>query len=120
MFTANILPGQGFLQFTVYKDKKVNNSGKVQSLGLESTNTSFHGMLVNASQKEKEVWKQNGHPISHKIIEYSAVKKANATDFLIMDDGREFYVQGVKNPANLNVTMIYYVEERFDLKKIKS
>lgn len=119
MFTANILPGQGFLQFTVYKDKKVNNSGKVQSLGLEKTDTSFLGMLVNANQTEKEEWKQNGHPISHKIIEYSAMKKAKATDFLVMDD-REFYVQGVKNPANLNVTMIYYVEERFDLKKIKS
>lgn len=121
MFNANILPGQGFSLFTVYKDKKSNNgSGKVQSLGLAPTETSFRGMLVNANQTEKEEWKQNGHPVSHKIIEYSAMKKAKATDFLIMEDGREFYVQGTKNPANLNVTMIYYVEERFDLKKIKS
>lgn len=118
MFRANILPGQGFKTFTVYKDRKGNNgSGKVQSLGLAPTETSFLGMLVNASQKEIEEWKQNQHPISHKIIEYSAMQKAKATDWLINEDRRAFYVQGTKNPADLNVTMIYYVEERFDLKK---
>ena len=70
-----------------------------------------------ANQKEKEEWKQNDHSITHKIIEYSAQAKAKATDYLVMADGREFYVQGVKNPGNLNVTMIYYVEERFDVRK---
>ena len=74
-------------------------------------------MLVNASQKEKEEWKQNKHPITHKIIEYSAMAKAKATDYLVMDDGRQFYVQGTKNPANLNVTITYYVEERLDVRK---
>ena len=31
-------------------------------------------------------------------------------------DGRKFYVQGVDNAGSLNVSMIYYVEERFDIK----
>jgi hypothetical protein len=121
MFTANILPGQGFMKYGVYTEQNtVTSTGRAQTGGkLQSTGDKLLGMLVNASQKEIDQWKQNGHPITHKIIEYSSMVKAKATDYLINDhDGRQFYVQGTKNPANLNVTMIYYVEERLDLKKI--
>lgn len=85
----------------------------------EKTGKEILGMLVNASQKEIDQWKQKGHPISHKIIEYSAMKKAKATDYL-KGNGAEYRVQGVKNPGNLNVTMIYYVEERLDIKRTDS
>ena len=119
MFSVNILPGQGFHSFLVCHEKSgVTDSGRAITGGtIEKTDVAFYGMLMNASQKEIDQWKQKGHPISHKIIEYSAMQKAKATDYLVAPDGRQFYVQGVKNPADLNVTMVYYVEERLDVKK---
>ena len=119
MFTANILPGQGFLSFKVYEKKaKVTASGRPVKSGYTPTDKTFIGIPIDASQKEIDQWKQNGHPITHKIIEYSAERKAKATDFLKQEDqDRQFYIQGVKNPGNLNVTMIYYVEERLDIKE---
>lgn len=117
MWTANLVPGQGFHPFTVYKSTTgLTTTGRPIDGALEKTDVTFYGQLVGATQKEKEQWKQNGHPISHKIIEYSAMKKAGATDYLMSKD-RQFYVQGVKNPGDLNVTMIYYIEERFDIRK---
>ena len=118
MFPANILPGQGFSEFTVWKVAgQLTDTGRAQAGVPTETENKFFGILMAASQKEQDQWKQNGHPITHKIIEYSAEQKAEATDYLLGAD-KEFYVQGVKNPANLNVTMIYYVEERFDIKKV--
>lgn len=119
MFQANLLPGQGFVQFTVWKAKNgVNETGRPLRGNPEATEMQFFGMLTNASQKEVDQWKQNGHPITHKIVESNAMVKAEATDYLVLPDGREFYVQGVKNPGHLNIAMIYYVEERNDIKKV--
>lgn len=119
MFTANLLPGQGFQKFTVHKAvSAVSKSGRpLQGTELEETDFTFLGALVGASQKEIEQWKQNGHPITHKINEYGAQVKAKSCDYLVTDSGRQFYIQGYKNPGELNLTMIYYVEERFDMKK---
>ena len=119
MFTANLLPGHGFQSFTVHVSKAaMSKTGRpMQGTELEETKHRFLGLLVGASQREIEQWKQNGHPISHKIIEYSALVKAKAKDYLVSDSGRQFYIQGIKNPGELNVTMIYYVEESLDVKK---
>lgn len=118
MFIANLNPGQGFHQYTVYKEEGgISETGRAIPGTPKETNTTFYGALLNANQKEVDQWKQKGHPITHKIIEYSAMKKADATDFLKRADGREFYVKGVKNPADFNVTMVYYVEERLDTTK---
>ena len=118
MFQANLLPGQGFIPFTVYKKgSAVTSTGRAVNAKYSPTDKQFYGILTSASQKEIEQWKQNGHPITHKIIEYSAMKKAGATDLLVSSTGDEYYVQGTKNPGNLNVTMIYYVEERLDYRE---
>ena len=123
MFTAHLLPGHGFRPFTVYKRSEgtITTTGRVKEEPpeeIEQTDIIFLGALVAASQKEVDQWKQNGHPITHKIIEYGAQIKAKPCDYLINDDdNRQFYIQGTKNPGDLNVTMIYYVEERFDIKK---
>ena len=76
----------------------------------------FLGIAAEASQREKEEWRQNQHPITHTVVQYGATVKAKATDYLVFPDGRKFYVQGVDNAGSLNVSMIYYVEERFDIK----
>lgn len=119
MFTANLVPGQGFQEFKVHKQEaSVTKSGRATSSStITPTDVSFWGQLTKATQREMEQWKQNGHPITHAIIEFSAEKKAEATDYLVSASGRQFYVQGTRNPGDLNVTMIYYVEERYDVKK---
>lgn len=118
MFPANILPGQGFIPFTVYSRKGgVTQSGRAVSGGYSKTDHQFYGIIVNANQSEIDQWKQNGHPITHKIIQYGGIFEAKATDYVQMGNGAHFYIQGVRNPGGLHVTHIYYVEERFDLQK---
>jgi hypothetical protein len=119
MFPANILPGQGFIPFTVYRKKDtVTASGRAVPGKYQLTIDQFYGIVVNANQQEVDQWKQNGHPITHKVIQYGGGVEAKVTDYLKAGNGGEFYVQGLKNPGGLNVTRIYYVEERFDLKKV--
>lgn len=122
MFTAYLLPGHSFQTFTVYKHgSKISETGRpVKESTIEETDITFLAARVQASQKEIDQWKQNGHPITHKIIEYSAQVKATPREnYLVSDDGRQFYIQGANNPGDMNVTIIYYVEERFDVKKKK-
>lgn len=118
MFRANILPGQGFVRFTAYsREGEVTASGRAVDGKYEKTDISFFGILTNASQKEIDQWKQNGHPITHKITQYGGAIAAKATDYLRNEEMGDFYVQGMRNPGKLDVTNIYYVEERFDIKK---
>lgn len=117
MFQANILPGQGFVPFEIWEQAGgVTSTGRATTQKPQKTDRWFYGILTNASEKEIEQQKQKGHPITHKITEYSAMVKAKETDILVSPDGREFYIQTLKNPGNLDVTMLYYVEERYDLK----
>ena len=117
MFQANILPGQGFVPFEIWRENSaISESGRAQSGKPQSTGKEILGILTNASQKEIDQWKQKGFPITHKITQYGAEEKAMQSDYLV-GNGAEYYVQGKKNPGNLNVTMIYYVEERSDIKR---
>lgn len=118
MFRANIVPGQGFLYFTIYRKKGcLTPTGRPVKDKYVKTCDKFLGMLINASPKEQEQWKQNGHPITHKIVCHGAKHQVKATDYVMNEDDAQFYVQGVKNPAGLGVTKVFYVEERFDLKE---
>lgn len=118
MFQAYLVPGQGFKTFKVYTQGYAETkSGRPVENGYVKSKDTFLGMLTQASQKEIDQWKQNGHPITHKIIQYGGSTMAKATDCLKLSEDRCFYVQGRKNPADLGLTMIYYVEERLDLKE---
>ncbi len=107
MFTANIVPGYGFQEVEIYiKRHGKTASGRVTEVGYQPAEQAFLGIAAEASQ----------HPITHTVVQYGATVKAKATDYLVFPDGRKFYVQGVDNAGSLNVSMIYYVEERFDIK----
>lgn len=117
VFQANILPGQGFGELEIWEIQGgLSSTGRPTGGSWKATGWKLTGIVTTANQKEIDQWKQNGHPISHKVTSHGAMEKAKATDYLIMEDGRQFYVQGIKNPGNLNVTMIYYVEERKDIR----
>lgn len=109
-------PGQGFKKFTVAKmSKGLTASGKPKDATIQEIGKII-GIIASASEKEKEIWKQNGHPISHKIVQHGVGNPAIATNYLILSESgkkdRYFYVQGTGNPGELNHMMRYFVEER--------
>ena len=113
-------PGQGFKRFYVMKmSKGLTASGKPKDATLQDAG-SIIGIIASASEDEKEMWKQNGHPISHKIVQYGFKDAAIATNYLVLSEpdkkDRYFYVQGTGNPGELNHMMRYFVEERDGLK----
>lgn len=113
-------PGQGFKKFTVKKKaKSLTASGKPKSGGYEDAGTII-GILATATEDEKEHWKQDSHPITHKIVQQGVKNAAIATNYLVLSEpgkkDRYFYVQGTGNPGELNHMMRYFVEERRDLK----
>lgn len=116
----NIRPGQGFKKFYVAKlGKSVNSKGRVQKAKYEDIGTII-GILATANQKEIEQWKQNGHPITHKVVQRGVNIQAVAGNYLILSGpekkDRYFYIQGRNNPGEMNHMIRYFVEERSDLK----
>lgn len=112
-------PGQGFMKFDIYKKgSDVTTTGRPVHKSWSKTEFSFDGIVIGASQKEAEKYKQADHSVTHKIIQQYAFHKAKPTDYLISENG-EYYVMGVKNPAGLDHEMIYYVEENNGLSKKK-
>lgn len=117
MFRTHQLPGQGFYPFAVWeKLGKLSITGRAGEGVYAPAAKTLLGMVTNASQREIEQWKQNSHPITHKIISNGAEVGVEPGNYLTLADGRQFYVQGKKNPGNLNAAILYYVEERCDLK----
>jgi hypothetical protein len=115
MFQANIVPGQGFVKLTIYEEKNRNVDGKLKTEFIP-TDKYILGIILHASQREKEHWKQLEHPIDHVIVSSDALVRGDATNYLVGDDGRMFYIEGSKDSAGLSVSIAYYVQERFDMK----
>lgn len=74
------------------------------------------GILAEASQKEKEEWEQNQHPITHTVVSYQPPPDVREKDVLVMkEDGHKYQVQGMENPGGTGCQTIYYVLERMDV-----
>lgn len=118
MFSGLLRPGQGFQIFEVLQRIGVMSATARPETYLEPSGT-IRGILVQSDPKEVEQWKQDGHPITHTVIQRWDKFPAKATDVLQLKakDGkaRHFLVQGVKNPGELGHFTIYFVLEREDL-----
>lgn len=119
MFRGFLRPGQGFRCFTILR-----RTGGTTKTGRAKTSKLSHqgeiiGIISQASQREQEQWKQNGHPITHTIVQRGAGDRARVTDVLEIETAgegiRRFLVQGVHDPAELGHFVTYKVEERADL-----
>ena len=76
MFTANIVPGYGFQEVEIYiKRHGKTASGRVTEVGYQPAEQAFLGIAAEASQREKEEWRQNQHPITHTVVQYGATVK---------------------------------------------
>lgn len=115
-FRGLLRPGQGFKAFSVIRKKGgTTASGRPKATEL-SPDGEFYGMITQASQKEIEQWKQNGHLITHTIVQRGTKDKAKATEILeLKGTNRRFKIKGVNDPGELGHFTIYHVEERIDL-----
>lgn len=113
-------PGQGFKKFIVKKREKSLTESRKPIYGEYTDAGSIIGILATANQKEIEQWKQNEHPITHKIVQQGVQNSAKATNYLVLSEkgkkDRYFYIQGISNPGELDHLIRYFVEERKDLK----
>lgn len=120
-FNGFLRPYQGFKPFTVLR-----RIGTVTATGRPVTGTfeeagEIIGMISQASQREIEQWKQNGHPITHTIVQRGTTNQAKPTDVMQLVDPvnpeitRRFLVQGVQDPGEIGHFTVYHVEEREDL-----
>lgn len=115
MYRGLLRPGQGFKPFTVLRRSGgTTTRGRPIAGGLEPVGRII-GIISQASQSETEQHKQNGHPISHTIVQRGNIDRAKPTDVLELEDGRRFYVQDVHDPGELGHFTVYGVEERTDL-----
>ena len=115
-FRAFLRPGQGAKPYTVLrKNGGTTKTGRPLNGQLEPIGKIF-GIISQASQTEQEISKQNGHPITHTVIQRGAKDRAVVTDVLEMcGTNRRFYVQSVRDPGELGHFTVYKVEERGDL-----
>ena len=119
-FRALLRPGQGFKKFRVLRRKNgTTPKGRSYSGGLEPKGE-FLAIISEASPSEKEQAKQDGHPITHTVLQRGTKDRAQATDVLeLVESGktRQFVVRGKpKDPGELGHFLVYRVEEREDLK----
>lgn len=116
MFRGLLRPGQGFKTFAVLRRQGgKTETGRPYTGNLAPAGTII-GIISQASQTEKEQWKQSGHPITHTIVQRGAKCRAIPTDVLeLPSTDRRFLVQGVQDPGELGHFTIYHVEERADL-----
>ena len=120
-FRGLLRPGQGFKPFRILRRKGgVTATGRPQTQKLVPVGE-FFGIVSQASPKEVEQWKQEGHPISHTIIQRGTEECVKATDVLELDvpgePTRRFYVQGKpRDPGELGHFTVWKVEEREDLR----
>lgn len=115
-FRGLLRPGQGFRPFTVLrKTGGTSASGRPKATSL-SPDGEIVGIISQAKQNEIEQWKQNGHPITHTIVQRGTKDRAMATEILeLKGTKRRFQIKGVNDPGELGHFTIYYVEERLDL-----
>lgn len=108
-------PGNLYKDFIVEENVvSVNPSGRPKASYEGDGTIMMTGVLAEADNKQKMRWEQLQHPITHTIVQ-DGPPKVKEEDKLVMGS-RVFLVQGVENVGSLDISTIYYVEERNDVK----
>ena len=105
----DLLPGNMFKDFLVESnDEYVGALGRPKGNYTDSDRI-LKGCLANATQNDRERWKQLQHPITHTIVQ-AGPPMAKAEDRLILGE-RVFTVHAVDDCGALGITTIYYAQE---------
>lgn len=106
-------PGQALICFQILRPLNVvTERGRIRQRGDQIVEH-ICAVLAQADPKQKEQWKQQGHPISHVIVQELRGVTAQTGDILLYRN-QKFEVQGCQNPGELNHYMLYYCMERLD------
>lgn len=116
-----IRPGQGFTRFEIlHKSTTRSKAGGVGKSVYSEYEGELIGICTSTSPKEREIWKQDGHEVSNKIVQYygQLAKKGQVLKAENPETGEVslYFIETIKNPANLDHFTIYYVNKRDDLK----
>lgn len=119
MFRGFLRPGQGFRKFAVLRRTGTQTATGRPTTGKLEKCSDLIGIISRASQREVEQSKQNGHPITHTVLQRGTEGRARVTDVLELKthtgETRRYLVQSVHDPAELGHFTSYGVEERTDL-----
>ena len=108
-------PGNMFKDFLIETDTEtIGAFGRPKAAYGESAHGGLRGCLADATENDRERWKQLQHPITHTIVQ-AGPPKAKEEDRLVLGE-RVFIIHAVDDCGSLGVTTIYYAEERKDLK----
>lgn len=115
-FRGLLRPGQGFKPYTVLrKNGGTTRTGRPKNGDYEPIGQ-IYGIISQASQHEIAQSKQNGHPMTHTVIQRGTRDRAIAGDVLeLCGTNRRFMVTGVRDPGELGHFTVYKVDEREDL-----
>lgn len=81
--------------------------------GEEKILATIRGVLAPVDQEQVQQWKQNGHPISHSVIQENPNYLA-PVGCILRYQNRRFEVKGAINPGEISHFCIYYCLERLD------
>lgn len=114
-------PGQGFEKFVILnKNTTRSKAGGVGKSVYSEYDGELIGICTSTSPKEREIWKQNGHEVSNKIVQYygqiAKIGQVLKHENMITGEVSLYYIESIKNPANLGHFTVYYVNKRDDLK----
>lgn len=120
-FRGHLRPGQGHQLLQVWsREGDVSKTGRPHTAKLTEKGT-FYGIITQCTPKQIEQFKQNGHPVSHTIVQRGTKNSAKPTDVLEVKpkveggSSRYFFVETVHDPVEIGHFMVYHVLERSDL-----
>lgn len=108
-------PGNMFKEFVIEGEAEtVGTFGRPKMAYEQTGKRTLKGCLADATENDRERWKQLQHPITHTIVQ-AGPPKAKEEDRLILGE-RLFIIHAVDDCGGLGITTIYYAEERTDVR----
>lgn len=108
-------PGNMFRDFAIEDEAEaVGPFGRPKPSYGQKEKRILRGCLSDASENDRERWKQLQHPVTHTIVQRGA-PLAKEEDRLISGE-RLFIVHAIDDCGGLGITTIYYAEERKDVR----
>lgn len=110
-----VRPGNLFKDFIIESNKQVvTSTGRVANSHTGDGTKTLKGCLAEASDEDRTNHSQKDHVVTHTIVQAGS-PKAKRSDKLILGD-RVFYVVDIDDAGSLGISVIYYAEERRDVK----
>lgn len=110
-----VRPGNLFKEFIIeHNEQSVTSTGRVANRHIGDGTKTLKGCLADATDEERTNHSRKDHIATHTIVQAGS-PKAKEKDKLVLGE-RVFYVVDVENAGSLDISTIYYAEERRDAK----